>query len=449
MPRNQSVYGKRRKGGNNFVTSERFSWSPAKVQTPPETSQRTKDDPIDILSDNLKNVSLQKPQDLKKDTKTNHRVLKTKDGNTVKKRAAAPKGEKILDATRPSEKPLLLVKDLKKEDTSQSNSADLDEPRKNQQRTESQQEQGPTNSAKITEDSENLCSEPNSNKKTTSTKARSVKASRTKGRHAPLAQPQEESPSSETIVEHVPPANPAVNSVSLSNCPLVVHSAPLLQFCIDPEGRLAPTPFSDWSFSLEHHFNITKIAEASYGEVYRLSLKSHVQGFTKSDESVLKIIALKPPAPAPGRNGKIDKRHSTKTAMMSAVENVVSEIRLLQRMTSTPGFTNFRDVRVLRGRPSKMFADAWKAFNKTRPKGDKSIFPDPGRKTSYDDDQLWAVIEMQDAGSDLERVAVNDVWGVWDVFWGVALAIAKGEEDAKFEVRFAIHLSMELLLTET
>ena len=173
MPRNQSVYGKRRKGGNKFVTSERFSWSPAKVQTPPETSQRTKDDPIDILSDNLKNVSLQKPQDLKKDTKTNHRVLKTKDGNTVKKRAAAPKGEKILDATRPSEKPLLLVKDLKKEDTSQSNSADLDEPRKNQQRTESQQEQGPTNSAKITEDSENLCSEPNSNKKTTSTKARS------------------------------------------------------------------------------------------------------------------------------------------------------------------------------------------------------------------------------------------------------------------------------------
>ncbi|OCL14329.1 hypothetical protein AOQ84DRAFT_384795 [Glonium stellatum] len=222
------------------------------------------------------------------------------------------------------------------------------------------------------------------------------------------------------------------------------HVKPLLDLCSDPAARKIPTPFKTWAAHLDPHFNIAKIAEASYGEVYRLSLKESIPGFTKADESVLKVIALKPPSIMQSphdtevvceRISKKEKAKEEKIAWMSSVSSVVSEVKLLQRMTPVPGFTNFREMRVLQGRPAPSFVAAWKAFNKSRASGQKSIFPDPGKKGSYDDTQLWAVVEMQDAGTDLENVMIEDIWSVWDVFWGVALAVGKGEEGMRFEHR--------------
>ena len=211
------------------------------------------------------------------------------------------------------------------------------------------------------------------------------------------------------------------------------HVGKLLELSADPSHRIQPESFSEWSTSLETFFGLLKIAEASYGEVYRLVLKSSHAEFGSSDESVLKILALKPPPQH--KSGTNPKARSEKESFMSSVDNVVAEVKLLQRMVDIPGFTNFRDIRVLKGRPSKAFAKAWKAFNAARPKGEKSLFPDPAKKTSYSDDQVWAVIEMQDAGIDLERVQLRTVWTVWDVFWSVTLALAKGEQEAEFEHR--------------
>jgi serine/threonine-protein kinase haspin len=209
--------------------------------------------------------------------------------------------------------------------------------------------------------------------------------------------------------------------------------ARLLELSTDIRHRSSPENFSEWSNSLEVFFDIVKIAEASYGEVYRLVLKSDNSAFSSGDESVLKVLALKPPIENGGK--KIPKSQMEKESFMSSVDNVVAEVKLLQRMADIPGFTNFRDVRVLKGRPSKAFAKAWKTFNARRAKGDKSMFPDPTKKTSYREDQLWAVIEMQDAGTDLERIQLRTVWTIWDVFWSVTLALAKGEQEADFEHR--------------
>ena len=203
------------------------------------------------------------------------------------------------------------------------------------------------------------------------------------------------------------------------------------------------TNFTEWSNQLTAHFAITKIAEASFGEVYRLSLLEDLSSFEKQDESVLKIIALKPPEIALPPTSKKKERTAAlkKTEGMSKVEDVANEVRLLQRMSAIPGFTNFRDVRIMQGRPAQLFTKAFKDFNaeqKARKK-DPSVFPDPAKKTSYADDQLWAVIEMQDAGVDLERLVekgdCSSIWSIWDVFWQVILALAKGEEGAEFEHR--------------
>ena len=201
------------------------------------------------------------------------------------------------------------------------------------------------------------------------------------------------------------------------------------------------TPFAEWSSQLTNHFNITKIAEASFGEVYRLSLLQELPGLASRDESVFKIIALKPPTETLPTQKRQREATLKKAVAMSAPADVASEVKLLQRMSSIPGFTNFRDVRIVQGRPPPTFIQAFKAFNaiqKAKQK-DLSTFPDPARKTSYADDQLWAVIEMQDAGTDLERCVENGscstIWTVWDVFWQVVLSLAKGEEGAEFEHR--------------
>jgi serine/threonine-protein kinase haspin len=100
---------------------------------------------------------------------------------------------------------------------------------------------------------------------------------------------------------------------------------------------------------------------------------------------------------------------------------------------------HFCEVTVLQGRPSELFAKAWKSWNKSRPRGKKSEFPDPTKRSSYEDTQLWVIIEMQDAGTDCEKMmeagGVGTVWEIWDVFWGVCLSVAKAEEACRFEHR--------------
>jgi len=90
----------------------------------------------------------------------------------------------------------------------------------------------------------------------------------------------------------------------------------------------------------------------------------------------------------------------------------------------------------MRGRLPTQFVSAWRYYHKNVK---KSFFQDPGRKTTHDEDQLWAVVEMQDAGKDLETVPIESEEMCWDAFWGVTIALAKGEEWAEFEVRSCRH----------
>lgn len=210
-------------------------------------------------------------------------------------------------------------------------------------------------------------------------------------------------------------------------------------------------PFEQWSAELEPHFTITKIAEASFSEVYRLAATSTIDGHKQ--ESVLKMIALKTPPNAPlpsdmktrgvrdrkGNAAKEMAKRAEKDEWKSNVADVLSEVKLLQNLNHIPGFTVFRDLTLVQGKPSSMFSKAWTAWNKSRPRGRKSEFPDPSKKASYDEMQLWAVIEMQDAGTDCEKIMEMDglasIWEVWDVFWGVCLSVAKAEEACRFEHR--------------
>ncbi|KAF2398075.1 hypothetical protein EJ06DRAFT_121964 [Trichodelitschia bisporula] len=246
---------------------------------------------------------------------------------------------------------------------------------------------------------------------------------------APTHKPEPQ-PADETLLESITvlPRRPrtAPTPKPLTAPPLDPYLAPLLTLAALP----SPTAFDTWTTTLATHFSIAKIAEGSYSEVYRLT--PHNGG----ECSVLKLLALRPDPTIKGK--RKSPARLAREAAMSTPAAVATETRLLQRLAPIPGFSDFRALHVLRGPPGGAFVEAWRSWNKARPAADKSGFADPGRKGVYDEAQVWAVIEMQDAGVDVESLTERgwwSVWAVWDVFWQVALAVAKGEGEARFEHR--------------
>jgi len=72
--------------------------------------------------------------------------------------------------------------------------------------------------------------------------------------------------------------------------------------------------------------------------------------------------------------------------------------------------------------------DEWDNFDNER--GSENVRPD-----FYDDSQLFAVILLENGGSDLEHTELNGWEEALDVFWQAANALARGEEKHQFEVR--------------
>ncbi|KAF2224090.1 hypothetical protein BDZ85DRAFT_260381 [Elsinoe ampelina] len=231
------------------------------------------------------------------------------------------------------------------------------------------------------------------------------------------------------------------------------HLLPLLPFCNNPL-----TPLSTFSATLTPHFTISKLAEASFSQVFLLSSPT----LSSTHRSVLKLIPLLPSSTSipvkPSRSAK------QLLSLSSSPSAVATETRLLAHLTNIPGFTAYRALHLLSGRPGSAFTKAcrtWNAQQKAQGK-EGSYLPDPGRKGNYPDSQIWAVIEMSDAGLDLERwleappsppslpsspdpstpdkppqppLHPYGIAAIFDIFWQIVLAAGKGEVSSQWESR--------------
>lgn len=180
---------------------------------------------------------------------------------------------------------------------------------------------------------------------------------------------------------------------------------------------------------------ITKIAEGSYGSVFRLSDREGVQ-----EPTIGKLMPLKP------KSGK-----GSRKAGSTHVVDAASEVLLLENMSHVPGFVEFRNAEVLIGSLPKALKKEYGAYEKRRK--NKSDFACSPCEFSYPVTQVWVFVEMGDAGTELEdalcletqenRLVQMDAQGkavlsaqqARDVFWGAADALACGEEAQEFEHR--------------
>jgi serine/threonine-protein kinase haspin len=175
----------------------------------------------------------------------------------------------------------------------------------------------------------------------------------------------------------------------------------------------------DWDIVLPPNSTLEKIAEASFAEVYRVTT---ADGRT----SILKIMQLKVSTDA----ASIDM----KTAI--PVETVISEIRIMNALTEVPGFVTFKDAHLIQGKPGLPIKQAYEDHRENLISLRKdSDFPDPD---DFTPDSTFLVIELGDAGVELEICALESVEKVWDIFLGIVIALARAELSNEFEVCLSI-----------
>lgn len=217
------------------------------------------------------------------------------------------------------------------------------------------------------------------------------------------------------------------------------YARPILNEALSPVAAQGVQKFHSWA-ARASKFEVIKLAEGSYGEVYKLRLRedackeisrSKLARLKQYGDGVFKIVPLR------AQRGPGSRK-------FTSVDEIVAEAKMLKYLDPIPGFARFRDIHVVQGRFPEAFQAAWDYYTKTK---DDCLNPNPSNRAAYRDSQLWAIVEMDDAGCELEKFSWTSIFQIYDIFWGVAMALARAEEYAMFEVSYAVEAREKRHLT--
>ncbi|KAJ6171416.1 hypothetical protein N7470_000483 [Penicillium chermesinum] len=204
---------------------------------------------------------------------------------------------------------------------------------------------------------------------------------------------------------------------------------PILNEALSPIASQGIQKFGTWASRSANMFHVAKLAEGSYGEVYKLHLreaenrpvvsKSKLAKLKAYGDGVFKVVPLR------AQSGPGSKKFTT-------IDEIAAEVKMLKYLDPIPGFARFREIHVVQGRFPPAFQHAWDHYKETK---DDCLNPNPASKKAYPDTQLWAIIEMDDAGCELEKFPWCSIFQIYDIFWGVAMSLARAEEYSMFEHR--------------
>ncbi|OJJ44108.1 hypothetical protein ASPZODRAFT_18875 [Penicilliopsis zonata CBS 506.65] len=203
----------------------------------------------------------------------------------------------------------------------------------------------------------------------------------------------------------------------------------ILDEALSPLASQGVQKFDSWAARAGNLFEVVKLAEGSYGEVYKLHLREEV---CKREMSKAKLARLKAYGDGVFKIVPLRAKSGFGSKKFTSIDEIVAEVKMLKYLDPIPGFARFRDIHVVQGRFPESFQQAWMHYKKTK---NDCLNPNPASKRAYPDSQLWAIVEMDDAGCELEKFSWSSIFQIYDIFWGVAMALARAEEYASFEHR--------------
>ena len=177
----------------------------------------------------------------------------------------------------------------------------------------------------------------------------------------------------------------------------------------------------------EKEVRLSKIGQGSFATVLKMELKA-----VPGQYSVWKLMPLKP-------SSGIGSRPCNNQTL---IKDAATEVRMLFAMSDIDGFVQFRSAHVVKGIVPDQICEAHESWA-------KSLSPDDtwyGTKMEIEfpsKSQLWLLMEMTDAGEDLESMlngfrsqkTALSIQETSDIFWGIAEALMRGEAQAEFEHR--------------
>ncbi|KAI4128042.1 MAG: hypothetical protein LQ338_002933 [Usnochroma carphineum] len=196
------------------------------------------------------------------------------------------------------------------------------------------------------------------------------------------------------------------------------------------EVSSAVLDFTDWCRVWTSQCNFIKIAQGSYGAVFRIESKAEPGTFT-----IGKLIPLQ------AKSG-----FGSETEEFTSPWDAYNEMLLLTTLDELPGFVQFRKAEILQGVLPAALEVVSAAFDTTKDPDDISTWWTGACSNTL---QLWLFVEMSDAGIDLEAALTDDpqdrrglphlnevtVGQIRDIFWQVASALALAERRCDFEHR--------------
>ncbi len=182
-----------------------------------------------------------------------------------------------------------------------------------------------------------------------------------------------------------------------------------------------------WEDVCPHGDRIEKIAEASYAEVYRVT--------NDRGTSIIKVIRLHSPIKA---KTKAQERSKLVDEEPHAEEDINGELQISEWLADIPGFVVYKERYVVQGKATRQLLETHQVFQrrmKRQDPGRAQFYPSPSR---YLDDTRFLVVELGDAGIALEDWKLTTESQLWDIFFLVAVALARAEDLAMFEVRITL-----------
>lgn len=174
--------------------------------------------------------------------------------------------------------------------------------------------------------------------------------------------------------------------------------------------------------------NITKIAEASYAEVYRVT--------NERGTSIIKVIRLSSPIKA---QTKTQQKAGLVDEEPHGESDLQGELQISEWVADIPGFVVYKERYIVQGKTCRELLETHQTFHKKVKRQDPDrlqFYPSPSR---YLDDTKFLVVELGDAGTALEDFELATADQLWDIFFHVTIALARAEARIEFEVWAAQH----------